>query len=171
MMRKMAIFLGLAVAVLIGPAPFPALAQDKAQAPEATAEPPIEASDPARIAQILQDFGYRALLEKDSQGDPVIRTTFSQVNSSIFFYSCTDGADCKVIQFAAGFDLKDGISLSKLNDWNRNKLFGAAYRDDEDDPWLKMTVNLEGGVTPQNLRHTIEWWQVIIDDFKEHIDF
>lgn len=131
----------------------------------------IKASDPESIVTVFQELGYRAKLEKDSQGDPVIRSTFSGTGASVYFYSCTDGADCGVIQFVSGFDKKDGISQEVLNTWNRKKLFGRTYRDDEDDPWLKMSINLDGGVTKENFVDTIEWWEVVVDQFKEHIDF
>jgi hypothetical protein len=175
----MEFLLGPLVALIVagmgaGAAPEPGMPPAEASPPPPPPPPQVEivdATTPDRLAAILQEMGYRADLGTDNQGDPLITTAFSGITTSLYFYSCTDGADCKVIQFSAGFDLTEGISDTAINEWNRNKLFGTSYRDDDSDPWLKQTINLQAGVTPANVRHWVEWWEVAIGQFKDHIGF
>lgn len=143
---------------------------------EAVEPPPpvivtIDATMPDKVADVFRDSGYQAQLETDSDGDPTIKTSFGGISTQIFFYGCSDGRDCKEIQFSSGFDLTDGITFGKINEWNRTNRYGSAYRDDEDDPWLRETVVLDGGVTPDNVRNWIDRWDVAIGLFKDHIGF
>lgn len=89
----------------------------------------------------------------------------------IYFYNCTDNTDCRTIQFRTAFDLTNGFPLSQINEWNKNKLFGKAWLDDENDPVLEMPVNIDYGVTAKNLEDTFDYWRVTVSQFKEHIDY
>ncbi len=163
-MKMKTVLVGFLAAILASHA----FAQDSSTPPSADV---LDATKPGLIAQALQELGYRAQLEIDSQGDPVIRTTFARSKTNIYFYSCTEGKDCEIIQFSAGFDKESGFDAASIIKWNRDRLFGSAYLDDEDDPWVKLTVNLKGGVTEDNLKDTIEWWEVVVGQFRDHIDF
>jgi hypothetical protein len=99
------------------------------------------------------------------------RSTDENNPFSILFYSCEDGKDCKVIQFSAGWNMKNGIPLARIEEWNASKLWGQAYRDEDKDPWLAMTVNLKGGVTVENFDDTVDWWRVVSNDFERHIEW
>ncbi len=149
-----------ALAFLAGLSPLSAAAQT------------VDGTDPERIAGILRDMGYKALLTTDQVGDPKIESKANGNDFSIYFYGCDKGINCKAIQFAAGFDLADGTSLDVINDWNAKNRFGRAYLDDEADPFVELDVNLDfGGVTETNLRDTIDWWDVVMAAFVEHIGF
>jgi hypothetical protein len=53
--------------------------------------------------------------------------------------------------------------------WNADNVWGQAYLDDEKDPWLALTINFKGGVTPEYVDDMIEWWSVTSGDFEKHI--
>jgi len=131
----------------------------------------IDATDPDRIAQAVRDFGYRAELDEDGDGDPLIRTTIEGLDTYIHFYGCRDGSDCRQILFSAGFDLPRGAKPDTVNAWNRDKLVGRAYLDDERDPFIDHLVLLEGGVSPANLRAQFEAWGTAVAQFRDHIGF
>ena len=40
--------------------------------------------------------------------------------------------------------------LAVVDHWNQTKRFASAYLDDEDDPFLQMDVNTEGGIAQAN---------------------
>ena len=44
-----------------------------------------------------------------------------------------------------------------------------AYLDDVKDPVVEMDVNLFGGVSTRNLEDTIDWWQLVLADFKLNV--
>lgn len=121
------------------------------------------------IIASLQRNGFATQLTTDSTGDPMIESTDQDKPFSVQFYGCTDGENCTFIQFIKGWDLGDGITLAKVEEWNSSKVWGKAYRDDEKDPWLTMPVNLYEGVSIKNFDDTVDWWKVIVGQFEEHI--
>jgi len=131
----------------------------------------VDATDPARLAQVIQELGYRALLDTDNVGDPLITSSVAGTEFSIFFYRCNDNTNCKVVLFKVGYDLSDGTTAEVINAWNEANLFGRAYLDDENDPWLEMPVNLDGGVSRANFEDSFDWWEVVVSKFQDHIDF
>ena len=131
----------------------------------------VDATDPAKLVSIVQSLGYRASLDRDNVGDPMIRSSASGTDFIIYFDGCDDGAACKSLLFKVGYDLTEGTTLEAVNEWNKQTLFGRAYLDDENDPWLEMSVSLDGGVTEENFADHFDWWEVVLVDFEEHIDF
>ena len=129
----------------------------------------VVAQNPQQLLDIMTEHGWTAKMGTDSYGDPMIEGEISQSSYTIFFYGCTDNKDCRFIQFFSGWDLTNGISLDQINDWNKDKLFGTAYRDDEDDPLLSIVVNLEGGVSRDNFISTLDWFQFTLEEFETHI--
>lgn len=131
----------------------------------------VDASDPERIAGIMRAEGFQAKLERDDDGDPVIRSRASRKRFSVSFYGCDKGRACKTIQFWSGFDLERGVTLARVNQWNTEKRFTKVYRDDEDDPYLEMDASLVGGVSRENFVDTLDWWIVGLDEFIEFINW
>lgn len=132
----------------------------------------LVASDARAIAAAMQDFGYRAELTTDNEGDPLIKSAAGGANFSVYFYGCSAGKHCQSIQFSAGFDLADGTSLEVANDWNARKRFAKTYLDQDMDPYLEMDVNLAyGGVTAKNFADTLDSWDKLLADFKTHINW
>lgn len=131
----------------------------------------VDATDPAQLTQVIQDLGYRAQLKTDNTGDPMITSSVAGTEFSILFYGCTDNAACKVLLFKVGYDLPLGTTDQTINAWNADNLFGRAYLDDEDDPWLEMPVNMDGGISRANFEDTFDWWEVAVAKFQQHIDF
>ena len=133
----------------------------------------VLASDPGAILKRLQDYGYPATMTSDNQGDPKIETRVSDTKFKVYFYGCDDNnKNCTAIQFGAGYDLSDGISALKINEWNRDQRFAKAYIDDESDPFLEMDVNLDGdGIGEKNFEDTVEIWRKQVERFEDYIDW
>lgn len=130
----------------------------------------VDATDPAKLVAVIQDLGYRASLESDGIGDPMIGSSVGGVEFGIYFYGCTKGESCKSVLFKVGYDREEGTALDVVEAWNERTLFGRAYLDEESDPWVEMSVNLFGGVSRKNFEDTYDWWEVVLDDFEKHID-
>ncbi len=144
----------------------------KESQPRATVSGQVTADNPEGMADLMRDFGYRAELTTDDQGDPKIRSGGGGANYSIYFYGCTDGKDCQSIQFSAGFDLDAGTTLAVVNDWNTNKRFGKVYLDPDNDPYIEMDVNLAfGGIGEATFKDSLELWDRVLSDFQAHIDW
>ena len=131
----------------------------------------VTAENPAAIAALIQGLGFQARLDKDSVGDPLIHSSAGGVEFSVYFYGCTKNKKCQSIQFSAGYNLDEGTTLEKIDEWNETKRFAGAYLDDEDDPFLQMDVNTDGGITEENFKSSFDLWQTLKGQFEEHIGF
>jgi len=130
----------------------------------------VDATSLDSIAEIAQSYG-EATLDTDNTGDPMISGLIGQTNYVVFFYGCTDNADCSTIQFMSSYTNIDGVDLDVVNTWNADKRFGKAYLDSDGDPVIEMNVNLWSGVSADNLNDTFDWWRVVLESFEEYIDF
>ncbi|MBO6639215.1 MAG: YbjN domain-containing protein [Roseitalea sp.] len=134
----------------------------------ASAQKLVDATDPEAIINLLRGFGS-AVLEEDDAGDPMIVARIDGTRFLVLFYGCEDGANCKSIQFRAAWESAGNITMGQLGGWNADKRFGKAYLDDVKDPVVEMDVNLFGGVSTRNLEDTIDWWQLVLADFKLNV--
>jgi hypothetical protein len=129
----------------------------------------VDAADAGQLAGLIRDLGYRARVETDNVGDPMIVSSVGGTDFSILFYGCENGANCTSLLFKVGFDLTEGATLEAVNAWNEKNLFGRAYLDDEADPWIEMPVNLFGGVSRENFEDSFDWWDVVVGRFEDHL--
>lgn len=125
---------------------------------------------PERITQILQDLGYRAQIDEDSYGDPLIISAAEGVDFRVVFYNCEDG-ECGSIGFSAGFDLASASTATAMNEWNRGKRFARGFIDDEGDPFLVMDLDLEHGMDDEAFKGNLALWANLLSDFQTHIDW
>lgn len=123
------------------------------------------------MQKIMQDLGYRAQLDVDDVGDPLIISTASGYKFRVLFYDCEKGKGCNAVQFWAGFDTDEVGSIERMNQWNADKRFGKAYIDDENDPIVEMHYNIEGGVTRDNVEEMLEWWELVVSEFASYVGF
>lgn len=122
------------------------------------------------VQNMLQAYGLQVKRTKDQAGDPMLTSRLEGINFDIYFYGCTAGAQCESAQFSTGFDLPDGMALAKVNDWNRDRRYGKAYLNDENDPYVEYDINLsDDGVGTKNFDVSIEIWRSVITDFRNYI--
>lgn len=127
----------------------------------------ITADKPAEILNLARGFGS-ARMDTDSTGDPLIIGRIDGTKYGIYFYGCNDGRSCDDIQFTAAWGDVDA-SMDDINTYNRKKRFGKGYIDHEGDPVLEMAVNIDYGVTIDNLEDTFDWWIKAVRSFKESV--
>jgi len=121
-------------------------------------------------AAVLRAKGLQAEITKDDAGDPMIKSASEQINWRIYFYDCTAGR-CKSIQFSAGFDLDNGITYAKTNEWNYTKRFSRAALDDDMDPYVRYDVDAEKGFTSEAMTLGVETWLVVLPTFSEFVGY
>jgi len=132
----------------------------------------VTAKDPQSVARALQAAGYQAELQKDSEGDPMILSASSGSKFGVFFYNCTNNANCATVQFHAGFDTdpSKAPSLERINAWNRSQRFGRAYLDNEGDPAIEMDIDLDdGGMSQALFIDNLEFWVSVLAQFEKDI--
>jgi len=129
----------------------------------------VDATDPKRIASILQDEGYRGKVDIDDEGKISIRSAAHGADFQIYFQACAEeNAACEVLAFSAGFDLEQAIDRSIIEEWNRTR-WTKSYRDDEGDPFLEFNVNAVHGVSEANFRDTVNWYVRELSEFVDLI--
>jgi hypothetical protein len=129
----------------------------------------LSEADPEVVLRALERAGFEGEIGKDSDGDPKVSSTDKAHPFAIHFYDCEEHAHCAYVQITQGWDLKKGSTIEKMQAWNADNVWGQAYLDDEKDPWLALTINFKGGVTPEYVDDMIEWWSVTSGDFEKHI--
>lgn len=132
-----------------------------------TASAEVDGSDPDQIATLLRDAGYRAQMDTAADNTPMIRSTAERLEFLIFFFGCDAEGGCSSIQYSAGFDLPDGMSHEKVNEWNSTKRFGRVFLDAENDPYIQMDVNLDFGVSDENFMDSFNYWLAVLDLFSD----
>ncbi|WP_010142148.1 YbjN domain-containing protein [Oceanicola sp. S124] len=131
----------------------------------------VSAADPAGMAQALQDLGYRAELDTDGVGDPMIRSASSGTGFNIYFYGCVENAGCDSIMLSSGFDLTEGLEPAKINAWNQESVVASAYLDDEGDPYLQHYILTRSGIPLEVFEYALGEWEYALGDFLEFIDW
>jgi hypothetical protein len=129
----------------------------------------ITGSDIDSIIASLSRNGFTVELSMDGDGDPMLESTDDDEPFTVNFYGCDNGDNCEYMQFVSGWDLEDGIDLESIEDWNKNRVWGRAFLDEDSDPWVDLAINLKGGVTVENLDDTVSWWWSVMRDFEDHI--
>ena len=132
----------------------------------------INASDALDVALAVRELGYKAILEKDSVGDPMISSKMSGLNFVILFYGCTDHLNCQSLQFSSSFDLTEGSSAAAMNEWNVANRYGRAYVDEDNDPIIRYEFNMRGaGISTEVFEDNFAIWDSLPSDFKDHIEW
>ncbi len=122
------------------------------------------------LRDLFQGWGFPAELAADNDGNPVIHSSVQNINFTVFFYGCGTQPTrrCDSIGFSAGFQVK-GLTPDRAIAWNRNYRFSKSYLDDQGNPFLAMNINIDGGVTAENLRAQLRWWEQSITDYLPYI--
>ena len=129
----------------------------------------VDGGDVDAILEIAKAHG-EAVLEIQTDGDPRISGRINGLGYQLFFMNCTAGKDCEDLNFYAGFaELKPTVDA--INDWNRNKRFGNAYLDSDLDAVIEFDVNLEFGVSRDNLDAAFGLWELLLQQYAEHIGY
>lgn len=126
-------------------------------------------ADPSIIARVMQDAGYKASIEKLSDGQSYIQSSTGGYPFRVFFFGCdNDTPGCDTIQLFAGFRSEYSPTLQEMNAYTRDNRWGRVYIDDEDDPVIEMDIDLEdGGMSDALFKDNLEYWDYIMSKFAE----
>ncbi len=131
----------------------------------------LEATYPARLADLIRNAGYEAVLDKTDSGNPVIDSAAEGANFAIYFVECENGADCWAVHFVSAFTLNEPVGLEVLNDWNRDRTIGQASLLEDDAAQIAHYMTLRHGVSEGNFLYMFDQWRIALRDFMVHIGF
>jgi hypothetical protein len=122
------------------------------------------------VAAVLRTKNLPVEITTDDAGDPMIKSSSDNLNWRIYFYDCTNGR-CTSIQFSSGFDLTNGMTYAKANEWNYTKRFGRAALDDEMDPYVRYDIDVAKGYTSESMTYALATWLLVVPTFSEFIGY
>lgn len=128
----------------------------------------FDASDPAGIARFMERTGYRVELRADSRGDPVIAGRFSTSEYNIQFYECEGGQFCNSVQFVTQTARPASMTPDVANAFNARWRYARVVYD-ATQVRLLMDLNLDAGVTADNLEDTLDIWRQLVDIYERDI--
>lgn len=128
----------------------------------------IDGSAVDDILALAQRYG-EATLETQGDGQPRIAGKTGELPYQVFFLNCDSGV-CEDINFYAGFA---GVkpTMDSLNAWNRDKRFGRAYLDSDLDAVIEYDINLEHGVSRENLNAAFGVWSLVLSEFARYVGY
>ncbi len=128
----------------------------------------FDASDPAGIARFMEKTGYRVELRADTRGDPVIAGRFSGADYTVQFYECEGGQFCNSVQFMTQALRPAAFSPEAANTFNAKWRYARIVYDQAQVKML-MDLNLDAGVTADNLEDTLDIWRQLVDIYQREI--
>lgn len=132
----------------------------------------LAAGDPAVVAALMEDYGYRTELQYDAEGQAYIGSATEGLNFEIDFYFCDRGRDCKLMALLASFTLDATVPVAMADTWNQEHIFGRAFRGEEANRiYIDHVVLTEGGLTRDNIAYVLSSWNNVIVDFAEAIGY
>ena len=129
----------------------------------------------SEIVALLDAHGYQASLTTDEGGDPLITAKVDGLKFKVQTYDCGKSVPrrCRSLQFIAAFSLDHPVTsadYAAMNDYNKKKVYGRAFVDDNGDADVDMVMNLNGGVLAANLMDTVATWKTyVLDVFVQHL--
>lgn len=130
----------------------------------------VDAADPEALAAVITEIGYPATLQSDESG-PYLELDTGDGVSYVNFFDCTEGKDCKAIEFMVAYDLENGTTAEVMDEWNGSHSFPGAYMDSDNDPSIRFYLNLSGGgVTRENFETVLNYWAGSIAEFKSYMN-
>ncbi len=130
---------------------------------------PLETVTGPQLQELLQTWGYRAEVDRDNEGDPMVRTGISGMNVQIYFYGCTTDTPrrCRSVQLHVGVKTDAKVDLVKVNQWNNKKRYVKVYvADNETGVHAELDVPLGGGASPAYIRNLVEIYETSLADFR-----
>jgi hypothetical protein len=128
----------------------------------------FDASDPAGIARFMEKAGYRVELRADTRGDPVIAGRLSRSEYLMQFYECEQGQTCNSVQLVVVSPRPAGLTPDAANTFNARWRY-VRLTWDQAQIKLQMDVNLDAGVTADNLEDTLDIWHQLIKVYESEI--
>jgi hypothetical protein len=136
----------------------------------AVAQELVDGTKVDEIANVARGFGS-VEMDKATNGDPMINGKIEGVSYYLFFRNCAeDNTSCEDLNFYAGF-LDNKQTMEAINAWNRDKRFGKAYLDADLDAVIEYDVNLEHGISRENLDSTFQVWSLVLKQYADYIGF
>jgi hypothetical protein len=112
----------------------------------------------------LEGEGYSVnfVTGKSGKRHIVTQTQGSPLN---IFPADSKGERCASLELATGFSTHGKFDISHINAWNRDNRWCRAHYDSDNDPWLRMNIDLSPGGTYEALSERLAIWNRTLGRF------
>ncbi len=123
-----------------------------------------------RLVEILQSQGFAASLTVDRHGDPLVLAEAGGVHFQVITYGCNGAANpsCSRLQMVSQMRLPNGATeadIAMMNAYNQRFLFGRAYLDAYGQATVDYSINLNQGISEDNLIDNLNIWTHVLFQF------
>lgn len=145
------------------------LSAGPAAAQNLTAAQNVTAMTPEDIAGALEAAGLSPEPFDDAAGGaPVIRASAGEIVFWTRGFDCSGDA-CSTLMLFANFEIGRAVTANDfrvINRYNESRVFGRAYAIEADRSiGVDYVIELDGGVSPDNVSGNIARWMDVIDAF------
>jgi len=127
---------------------------------------------PSEVRTWLMEKGATVEEPRTIEGQTLLRVNDGSTNWLIFFYGCDATGRCQDIQFAANV-VAGGLSLDRINAWNREQRFVKAYLqtnvDGTPSAVLQFDVLLQPGLGAEQMNDPTVVWLELLARFVESL--
>lgn len=123
------------------------------------------------LVDILQEEGYRAKLDTDGEGDPMVSSRMGGLDIFVYFYDCTPAKRCGSLQFSVGLDLADGTTHEVINEFNTSFRYVRAFLDHEMDPFMQYDFEVLHTDHVPFITSQMAMWEDLLDEFTRATGF
>ncbi len=114
------------------------------------------------IVRIASEFG-EAKLVMPEEDTPYFNGKIKDVRYTGFFADCTKNASCNSLILRMTYE-NHGLTVDEVNAFNAKTKVGKLYINEDKQLAFDFFVNLEHGVSAENLRSSFEWFVVGMRD-------
>lgn len=127
--------------------------------------------DPWEVIHTARDHGP-AEVGRDAMRDPLISGEVAGQPYELVFYDCWLGRECTTVLFQARLKREEWTPEAEdIDAWNREKLFGRAWIEDDSTAVLDHAVAMHGGLPKEVLDAAFAAWGVALQEYVEAVDF
>jgi hypothetical protein len=122
------------------------------------------------LVQALQDAGYKAKLDTDDAGDPLVHTSMNGLDVTVFTYDCQQHR-CGSLQLSVGIDLTHGTTAAVVNQFNHDYRYARAFLDEENDPFLRYDFEILNTRHEAYIASQLDSWEQVLGAFTDAVGY
>ncbi len=133
----------------------------------------ISSRNMGSVIAVLQKEGYKAKLVRDDD-DYNVESATSGASFYIYPQNCEQKVDCEDMLFRAAYTKrdKDPVTVTQINQFNRDSRWVRAYLDKDDDPVVEMDVLFtDQQVDEKMFIEAVDIWTRAMGEFHKTIGF
>lgn len=128
------------------------------------------ASNPKSVVDAFREAGYKAKLQIDNEGDPLIESAAAGYNFDTLFYGCVETKSCDSLQFRVTFVKEPENTLELANKWNVRRRFSQMSVTDDGRLVVSWDVDTVGGLNSKNFADVLATWESILGELGKFFD-